>query len=736
MSVSRTVAAVLAGTVVLGAAAGAFAQTTLGGLRVEGEIEAGLRGFLTDEPKNKERAKFEEYRDMGAGAFLERLQFRFFTPDEGYSADVFGSKWGRQDQEFSLGAERLGLWQFRFDWDQTPHLISTTGRTVEHEVNRGEWRLPALRALSDFNGQATSRELHNIGVRWDTARTFFRLTPTPEWDVSAQYTRIRKDGDRPMSMVFGSPGGNFIELLQPIEQTVHDFRIGGTYAGESWQAQFNYTLSVFDNDLNRVIFGNPCSQQAALVATSNCTGGETPAGRTALRGQTALPPDNMAHTISAGGGVSLPLRTRLTANLAWSLRLQDQGFLPFTINSTVDGNPALRLPQHDLNGQVQTFSLHTQATSRPLPLPLTLSARYRMYKLDDLSDKIVIPAYVQNDQPAAGVLPTFNRKVALRSYFTKHNADVDGRYQVMQQVATTLGFGWERWDRDRDREVRLSDEYFVKAAVDVTPAEWLLARLTYKPSFRRDSNYNRLLDPANSPFGRRFDEAERDRQSVELMLQLTPVATLTVTPNVTWRHDDYITSTIGLKDESFYSAGVDVTWAPTERVSFSAGYMREVSFRALDARATNVLVNTEYLSNMEDTTDSFHVGGRYSLIRNLLDWTVNAYYATSDGSVQTTNPNANAGGPALTPAARAKRWPDFTDEMARVETALRYHLSKAWTASVFYAFETFNKHDWRTDELLPWNPNQQGTTGSIWLGNDLKDYDAHILGMTLTYRFK
>ena len=69
-------------------------------------------------------------------------------------------------------------------------------------------------------------------------------------------------------------------------------------------------------------------------------------------------------------------------------------------------------------------------------------------------------------------------------------------------------------------------------------------------------------------------------------------------------------------------------------------------------------------------------------------------------------------------------------------TALRYHFSKAWTASLSYTFEQFQKNDWRTDGLTPFIPQLAGTTGSIWLGNDARNYDAHIAGVTLAYPFK
>ena len=246
--------------VVLTLAGTAPAQTKINDMSVEGSIEAGGRWFLTDEPKLKDRAKFEEYRDMSAGPMLQGLQLRFFTPDLGYATEISGKNWGREDQEFSFNTGRSGLWRLNFDWDQMRHVFSTNARTVEHETHPGVWALPPINSLSDFNGQATSRELHDVSVRWDTARIGFTLTPTPDLDLDAEYTRIHKDGYRPFSMSFGSPGGNFLELLEPIQQTVHDVRLGASLSREKWQVQFRYNLSIFQNDLESVIFENPFFQ--------------------------------------------------------------------------------------------------------------------------------------------------------------------------------------------------------------------------------------------------------------------------------------------------------------------------------------------------------------------------------------------------------------------------------------------------------------------------------------------
>jgi hypothetical protein len=110
-----------------------------------------------------------------------------------------------------------------------------------------------------------------------------------------------------------------------------------------------------------------------------------------------------------------------------------------------------------------------------------------------MSDEIVFPGHVVSDR----TLVTEPRQAG-RFEYTKQNAELQGRWQFRQPVAVALGGGWERWDRNDHREVPTSDEYFAKVAVDTTPVEWLLARLTYRPSFRRIDEYNTFAHLAHS----------------------------------------------------------------------------------------------------------------------------------------------------------------------------------------------------------------------------------------------
>ena len=755
MGMRSTARAVLVGLAVLATAGPASAQTEadpfkIGGFNLEGFAEAGVR-FFGERPTQKESAKFEEYRDINQGLFLQGLWLRFYTPDEKYSGEFGGRQWGLQDQEYHLSFERLGRWETGFDWDQMRHVLSTNARTILNETSRNVFVLPNPRpAISTYND---GKSIDEISVRWDTAHVYFKLHPTEETDLVAEYTRIHKDGERPFGMAFGSPGGNAFEILQPIEQTIHDFRLRGTWATERWQLQAAYALSVFVNDLTFVRADNPC--QPAAGAFPPCAAGDV--GTTKQFGTASLPPNNMAHTFSLQGGVNLPLRTRISSNFTYSIRLQNDDFLPQTsTNGLVNANPSLLLPQKSLHGNVQTVLFNLNATSRPLPIPVTFNAKYRFYDLIDNSDVVRFSDFIINDQNAITRGPQFSQRFS----YMRQNADVDGRWQVARPLALTLGTGWERWDRSVTREVPTSDEFYAKAALDATPTDWLLIRATYQPSFRRIDRYNTSAlaqaeqNAAPGELGqsyllRKYDEADRDRQRVDLMVQITPTDTLTITPNASYKYDDYIASglfhdtrsqgpaegkaMLGLQTAVSWSAGMDVNWAPSDRLSFAVGYVHESIFQKQRSRTrppdTPAL---DWISDNTDTVDTYHASMTARLIPSKLDLKFAGNYAYALGRVETWNPSGTGSTVFnATPNAQARRMPAFEDTLLRLEASLRYNFSLAWSASLNYAYEMFRKHDWRTDTINPFVPGDS----AVYLGNDLKNYEAHIFGVTLGYRF-
>ncbi len=358
----------------------AGAQTPLFGFNVEGELTLGGRIYI-DRPPPEERSIFEQYRDLPEAPF-GAFRFRLFRPDESYSLDVGGYNIGQEDQSYFLSTGRLGRWSLDFEWDQIPHTLSTDARSLYTEPSTGVLSLPSPRPpLSAYN----LAPFQDVRTEWDVARFSVTVTPTLDLDLKAEYTLILKDGNRPLSMAFGSPGGNFAEFIQPIDQTVHDFRLRASYAGEGWQLQGSYALSIFQNGLDSLTAANPCFGLRAPAPPAGCGADANGAPAT---GRLSVAPNNMAHTIALAGAVILPLRTRLSANVSYSLRLQDDDFLPHTNNPALASDPSLALPSSNLDGIVQTVLFNLNAVSRPLP-PLTLTAKYRLFDLIDDSKELV-----------------------------------------------------------------------------------------------------------------------------------------------------------------------------------------------------------------------------------------------------------------------------------------------------------------------------------------------------------
>ncbi len=175
-------------------------------------------------------------------------------------------------------------------------------------------------------------------------------------------------------------------------------------------------------------------------------------------------------------------------------------------------------------------------------------------------------------------------------------------------LAFTTGVGWDQWNRNSSFEVPQTNTFSAKAALDWTPTDWALIRATYVPSFRRGSNYctnclaqgEETAEPGElgqSFLLRKYNEADLNQQSANLMLQFTPLDTLSITPNLNYTNQDYIAS--GLFDDSAYpgpaegnvmlgvqqvtswSAGMDMNWKPTERISFAGGYMYEQRYEKM-----------------------------------------------------------------------------------------------------------------------------------------------------------
>src|SRR5262249_49754724 len=132
-----------------------------------------------------------------------------------------------------------------------------------------------------------------------------------------------------------------------------------------------------------------------------------------------------------------------------------------------------------------------------------------------------------------------------------------------------------------------------------------------------------------------YDEGERDRQRLDLLVSLAPSDRLSGTLSAGWKSDDYLRSPLGLQRATSWSAGADVTLSPWSRVTLTAGYVREWIFEKQRSRS-GTDATSGWISDNADTVDTAHVGLKATLLERL-DWTLGTSYSTATGTVQTRN---------------------------------------------------------------------------------------------------
>lgn len=608
----RTSRAVLAGlflaSILMIVPGHAPAQTKFYDYTLYGEADLGFRLFL-DNPSDAERGKLEEYRDLKSGLYSD-IHLQLLNAAEDYLMEFAGFQATHADQNFFLRSSKVGLYDLELEWDQLPHVFTTASPRV------GE-----------------------ISLRRDTARVEFTLTPTPEWDITTEYTLINRHGDIPKGLAVGFfPGFNFVEIPFPVDTMQHDARITATLARKAYQVQLAYNLSLFDSDESTIL---------------------VPGGGGLFDPRFSLPPDNAAHFFTLSGGVNLPYKTRINSTLSYGLRLQSEDF----VRSAFDPPR-----QSDLDGMVGTYLVNISGSSRPIA-PLTVKARYRFYHFDDSSDDIFVPD--------AGLLVE-------RFDYSKHTAALDARWKFECPIAVGAGFEWERWERDQQLvEVDRTDEYTPRLSMDYTPFEWLMLRAAYSHSSRDGKDYRSLV--ATTPgqrLLRKFNLADRERDRLDFTAEVTPFNTLTISPHLGIAQDDYTKSEFGLQNDDYWAAGVDIAWRPVKRIGFTAGYLHE-QYETRQRSGGEVDIDGGPVLQTDDIIDTFSLGMNAVLIpdRLNLDLRSSVSYASSDFN--------NA---LLT---------DFRDVLYQNTASLRYDFTGHWSARLGYLFEVFDMDDSMSQISVP-----------------------------------
>ncbi len=718
-------------------------------------------------------SKFTEYRDLPGGLFVNFFSLDFMNADYNTSSSLWGSNVGQQDQRFAVQLWERGKFKLDLDWDQIPHNYTNTARTVFGGSGSGVLTMPSIVRNRARTILSTDINPTVAGVQFDTAaisglvlgtargigvvsrrgkgNASVSYSPTNEIDIKLQYSNERRSGTKPFGGTFGF---NAVELLEPTEYRTQEARANFEYAAKDWNVQLGYSTSIFDNNVDVLVWDNPFREIDAVGSGS--------------RGRLDLYPNNTANNVSFAGAANLPLDTRLMTTISYGWRRQNDNFIPYSINATLDTVPnRLKLPATSLNGKVGTTLLNFTLTNRFFS-SVWFSARYRSFDYNNKTPSLIFPGYVQTDNSIPtmrirlpnGTLSTVNvsrRNVVIG--YKKTNASVDATLRFVSDVSLKMGYEREAWDR-KHRDAEETHENIYKASLDYTPRSWLLLRTSYSFGAKKTPHYDaeEVAEEAfplgegvgvygQLPQMRKFDMATRDRSRANILAQITPLDNLSFTGSFGLANDNFKESAHGLSKNNSNNYSFDATFSPTYELSLFASFTRENFTYAMKSRQRtpptinaqgvetvrgNDTTNNDWSSDLKDLANTVGLGLHWAVVPDEIDFSLDFSYSDAKGSVAT----AALGNPADPRflVTTAQNYPDSRSILRQLRASVGYKLTEQFTPRVEYRFEGYTESYFNQDVMEPYMlPVDPATSGAVFLGAKQPGYSAHIIYLVLSY---
>lgn len=742
------------------------AQIDVGDYTISGSAEVG--GMPSHRSGNS--TKLEEYRDLPETLVVPQLELFLDSKKNDFYMEFGSLKTGLNDQSYRLRAGRYGLVDLEFVWDQFPHLFNVDNARTPYNMNGGNYTLSSKPAGTNGSNMrdwvnAAARPV-DLKLYNGLARFNVRYTPTPGWTFSGSYGSQNTAGKRAFGAYFGpSPGSyNITELAEPIDYQTHNIELGGEYAGQGWSLGLKYNGSLFHNNVSTLTWDNPLNLTGVGAACVDSATYNQALGTGPCRGRMDLYPSNQAHSFTLTGTASLPLKTQFLGTASYGWRLQNDRFLPFTINSAVT-QPSIS--RRSLDGDVRPTMINATFVNNFFK-DLGLKAAYRYYDFDNRSKRVLLPnGIIVNDQGAA----SGNEYLSFPYAYAKQNLNFDASYTFSQWLTAKLGYGWERMHRSYAREVLNSNEHSFGPTLDIKPTTWSLVRLSYKRSIRDAHDYNagrtaaieidetqedvRLARLAQL---RKFDEAARDRDKFSFFAQVSPWANLTLHGGFDFTNDRYPRSVIGIEKDIDYAPSIGFVYAPMEWLSVFGDYnwerfdwkMNAIARNTgpggcpdLEARTAENCPAATWRSRGNDEIHTVRIGTDMQVVKNLLNLRFQYGFSFGSSALHASGNSAASGDTGVVPASDyptiVNRWHEF---LARAE----YLFHKNLALRLGYYFNSYSSKDAGVDMMKLWmgdvetpagGPSFNSSIGrSIFLGDRGKgSYQAHIGFLGLRVKF-
>lgn len=241
----------------------------------------------------------------------------------------------------------------------------------------------------------------------------------------------------------------------------------------------------------------------------------------------------------------------------------------------------------------------------------------------------------------------------------------------------------------------------------------------------------------NDPLMRKFHFADRDRDMLNAAISVYPIESFTFTLSGYYKRDDYDETLIGLQEAKNTMVTLDLNYQPNDIINAYAWISRENyqydqrgfrrdgdAFGPNDDRFAEAGEDF-WTTETEDRIHTFGTGIDWNVIENKFNVKLDFTYSQANTSYdQWSGPALSASNSAAVPLT------DVTTSLMDLSLTGDYKVKENMTARFRYMYERMRTEDFSLDRVEP------NTLSNVMLmGQDSPNYDAHVFGLSLIYKF-
>jgi len=672
-----------------------------------------------------------------------------------YYFDVLGSNLGFWDRSFALKVGQQGTWGLNFSYDGIPYNATDSFRSILQKNGQvmpgvaagslGVNYVQILPKVGSVNSlwmpKSTNMPSNLLGYDIGLRRDVYNATgkyQLGDWTITSGWRHEYKEGTQigsleiggaPSITTAGSGSGNpqpkptsftsgLLYFAQPVDYDTDRFDLTGAFSSDKLQAQLGYTYSEFTDNVGVFDAQNP------FAFTPTTSFGGPASGVSAIY---VLPPSNSAHQLKAQLGYNITPTTRLNVNFGTGLDLQNA---PYDVGYGNIPNSTQTLPRSSFNGEVHTYFGNIALTAQPIP-KLDLRAAYTIDERDNQSPQnsyIVNPTSTSSNTSGYQNLPFSYRHQIL---------SLEAGYRLGGQAKLLLSDTLDNTHRTyTDTSVVTSNRTELKLRAPIN--DTLFSSISVAHEGRWAQNYNSdgwwkaacnncNAEPSNFLM---FMEASRQHDEAKGMLDYQPTPGVTASLFIKMAKDNYPAADIGLRNNTNFSVGPDVSWQASKTVNLHAYYTfqriynDQSSIYQSSLTAAPSPTNNNYIVPWNNkTTDYVHSLGAnvdWQAIPEKLKVSFDYNLSYGDTAYVMGEGMVAYGGaitsPTFGPIINTQSLPDVKSLLSVVNVHAEYSLTPKITLMAGYAWERFNYKDFMqgtsstnyANVLLPgtMNPNE------------------------------